>query len=25
VIDASGSEDQVADAIFTAVSRRFDL
>ena len=25
VIDASGSEDQVAEAIFTAVSRRFDL
>jgi len=25
VIDASGNEDQVAEAIFTAVSRRFDL
>jgi len=25
LIDASGSEDQVGDAIFTAVSRRFDL
>lgn len=25
VIDASGSEDQVAEAIFAAVSRRFDL
>ena len=25
VIDASGSEEQVADAIFAAVSRRFDL
>jgi dTMP kinase len=25
VIDASGTEDQVAEAIFTAVSRRFAL
>ena len=25
VIDASGSEEQVAEAIFAAVSRRFDL
>ena len=25
VIDASGSEDQVAEAIFATVSRRFDL
>jgi dTMP kinase len=25
VIDAGGSEDEVAEAIFTAVSRRFDL
>jgi len=25
LIDASGTEDQVADAIFTAASRRFDL
>jgi dTMP kinase len=25
VIDASGTEDQVAEAIFAAVARRFDL